>query len=201
MLGAVECSFKKEIKPYEGYEMWSRLLCWDRKWIYIVTHFVKKGAVVPDGYTLDDGSSFLTGLFGQKKGLRKAKKDTATETNGTAVPSVPHKAIFASAISKYVIKLGRLTVHPEVMLDLSGVLPPRPGGWNTMSGTESPANGEVEIKEDISCADSEWTWEKIVAENERGLKYAEHFAALDGLHEEFTGEDRPAIGEYRDLLW
>src|SRR5450432_1739999 len=28
MLGAVHCSFKKEIKPYEGYEMWSRILCW-----------------------------------------------------------------------------------------------------------------------------------------------------------------------------
>lgn len=33
MLGGVACSFKREIGIYEGYEMWSRILCWDRKWI------------------------------------------------------------------------------------------------------------------------------------------------------------------------
>jgi hypothetical protein len=203
MLGAVECSFKKEIKPYEGYEMWSRILCWDRKWIYIVTHFVKKGAVMPDGYTLDDGS-FAGTLFGTRgrASSRSKKGVAAANSNGSAEPKGPHKAIFATALSKYVTKLGRLTIHPEVMMNLSGVLPPRPGGWATMSGTETQANGTAEsVPVEQASGDDEWTWQRVEAENKRGLEYAEHFAVLEGLHEEFTGEDRPAIGAYRDFLW
>jgi len=51
-LGAVSCSFRRELKPYESYELWSRVLTWDEKWIYIVTHFVRKGAVLPRKYSL-----------------------------------------------------------------------------------------------------------------------------------------------------
>ncbi|KJZ76898.1 hypothetical protein HIM_03775 [Hirsutella minnesotensis 3608] len=47
MLGAVSCSFKREIGAYRGYELWSRVLCWDRKWLYVMTHFVPKGAARP----------------------------------------------------------------------------------------------------------------------------------------------------------
>lgn len=32
-LGAVSCSFRKEINPFERYEMWTRVLSWDRKWV------------------------------------------------------------------------------------------------------------------------------------------------------------------------
>lgn len=31
-LGGISCLFKKEILPYKKYEMWTRVLCWDRKW-------------------------------------------------------------------------------------------------------------------------------------------------------------------------
>ena len=140
MLGAVQCSFKKEIAPYEPYEMWSRILCWDRKWIYVVSHFVKKGAVKPTEYSISPPSSLLGSIFG-RKAKKPAKNDLVTEHmdgNGHALePKIPNKAIFASAISKYVMKLGRLTVHPEVVIEASGLLPPRPGGWNTMSGLKS----------------------------------------------------------------
>lgn len=223
MLGAVSCSFKREIAPYEAYEMWSRILCWDRKWIYVVTHFVKKGAVKPAGYTLNaPSSSLLSSLFGskkkdKKKGVNGAAKGTTTESwNASALPlpvepKVPNKAIFASAISKYVMKLGRLTVHPEVVLDASGLLPPRPGGWNTMSGKPAEAaqqnghaivgaNGAVTENGSAETRGEEWDWKRIEAENERGMEFARHFAALDGLDQTFSGEDGPALGEYNDFL-
>lgn len=212
MLGAVECSFKREILPYEAYEMWSRVLAWDRKWLYVVTHFVKKGAVRPDGYTLDDGSvGAWLGL--QSKKMASAEKATGKSNglvaeatkrgvDGIMGPAVPHKAVFASAISKYVIKLGRLTVHPEVMIEASGLLPPKPGGWNLMNGTATPANGTAaEAQPSEASSGDNWDWQRIEQEKTKGLKYAEHFAALDGLHEAFTGEDRPALGKYRDFIW
>jgi hypothetical protein len=194
MLGGVMCSFKREIGMYQPYEMWSRVLCWDRKWLYIVTHFVKKGTVRPEAYILDDGS------WWGGKGYKKVKQNI-----GSISQEVDEKAIFASAISKYVVKLGRLTVHPEVSLGASGLLPPRPGGWASMAGPSGESTPEtlevVEENESQVPESGEWDWKRIEAENKKGLKYVEHFAALDGLHNEFTGSRAAALGRYRDFLW
>jgi hypothetical protein len=190
MLGGVMCTFKREIGMYQGYEMWSRVLCWDRKWLYVVTHFVKKGAIRPKAYILTDGTWFGRGY---KEIHRKENAE------------VDEKAIFASAISKYVIKLGRLTVHPEVSLAASRLLPARPGGWATMTGPSGESTPETlnvekeDTTEDENPAD--WDWERIDAQNKKGLKFVEHFGALDGLHEEFSGSQTPALGKYRDFLW
>jgi hypothetical protein len=194
MLGSVECTFKREIGMYQGYEMWSRLLCWDRKWLYVMTHFVKKGAVRPRSYILTNGSWF--GGKGYKlEGDGKAGSEELDE-----------KTIFASAISKYVVKLGRLTVRPEVMLESSGLLPEKPGGWvtaNEESGDSTPETLDVELEDGAATANNatsvEWDWKRIVAENQRGLKFAEHLAALDGLHHEFSGSRASALGRYTDF--
>lgn len=37
IIGSVTTSFKKEIRIFQEYEVWSRILTWDRKWLYIVT--------------------------------------------------------------------------------------------------------------------------------------------------------------------
>jgi hypothetical protein len=198
IVGGVMCSFKKEIGIYQGYEMWSRLLCWDRKWIYVVSHFIKKGAVKPKRYVLSDGTWFGTGY----RDVQNAKGDGDFD----------EKNILASAITKYVVKLGRLTVHPEVLLQASGLLPERPGGWHTMTGNSGESTPETLVSEyEIKTTetdkapkddlDTEWGWERVVAENERGLKLAEHFAALDGLTSEFSGSKTAALGRYKDFLW
>jgi hypothetical protein len=122
---------------------------------------------------------------------------------------VDEESVFASAISKYVVKLGRLTIHPEILLQASDLLPERPGGWHTMSGPSGESTSEtsemetshvmVEQSEEAEAND-EWDWRRIVAKNERGLKYAGHFSALDGLIEEFSGSKTAALGKYRDFL-
>ncbi|KAG9235057.1 hypothetical protein BJ875DRAFT_283722 [Amylocarpus encephaloides] len=195
MLGSVMCSFKREIGIYEPYEMWSRVLCWDRKWIYVVSHFVKKGTVKPKAYILEDGS-----LFG-KKGFKQVRGDGKIRSK-----EVDEKSIFATGISKYVVKLGRLTTHPEVLLQSSNILPPKPGGWATMSGPSgesTPEVLEVEAPEEVvDLKSTEWDWKRIEAENKKGLKFAAHFAALDELHHEFTGSQAPALGKYNEgFLW
>ena len=117
MLGAVSCSFKREIKPYKAYEVLGRLLCWDRKWMYIVSHFVRKGAVRPTGYLLQPW-----------RRSQDRKDKNGKETEGSAEKTGPNPAIFASAISKYVFKKGRLTIPPERILQDSGLLPSKPEG-------------------------------------------------------------------------
>ncbi|TVY30589.1 Uncharacterized protein LHYA1_G000550 [Lachnellula hyalina] len=122
------------------------------------------------------------------------------KVDGEGGKDVDEKAIFASAISKYVIKLGRLTVHPEVFLQASDMLPPKPGGWSSMSnsGESTPETLEVETTE-VEVTD-EWDWRRVEAENKRGLAIAEHLGALDTLHHEFTGSQAPAVGRYRDFI-
>lgn len=41
MLASASCIFKQQIMPYERYAMWSRILCWDHKWFWVVTWFVE----------------------------------------------------------------------------------------------------------------------------------------------------------------
>jgi hypothetical protein len=70
------------------------------------------------------------------------------------------------------------------------------------SGESTPETLEVE-KEEATESESttEWDWKRIDAQNKKGLAFVEHFAALDGLHNEFSGSQTPALGRYRDFLW
>ncbi|KAK7739784.1 hypothetical protein SLS62_011226 [Diatrype stigma] len=179
MLGAVECSFKREIKPYAKFEMWSRVLAWDRKWMYIVTHFVEKGTVKPRSW--DDG-----GRHGPTR-----KNDSA--------PQDWEKKIYATAISKYVFKIGRLTVHPAVIIGASGLLPERPGGWVTTTEngaakpTEPVTGGALDDEAESSTT---WDWRRTEEELNKGLQYAQQFASLDGMHGLFDGGEDGALGKF-----
>lgn len=52
ILGGAQCVWRKEIARYEKYELWTRVLSWDEKWIYLVTHFVKADVFVPGEYAM-----------------------------------------------------------------------------------------------------------------------------------------------------
>lgn len=134
-LGAVSCHFHREIKPYRRYEIWTRVLTWDRKWLYIVSHFVEADTFAPETYILQPW----------KKGKKRRVEDL-TEADKLKLK----KKIFASSIAKYVVKKGRLTIPPEMVLERSRMLPPRPegvpmlGAWTPVpsrnpSGNNTPA--------------------------------------------------------------
>ena len=165
-LGAVSCHFKKEIKPYQGYEIWTRILSWDQKWIYLVSHIVKPGAVPPENFALQPW----------KKGK---VPDKPIDTSNADLREEWKSAVFATSLAKYVIKHGRQTVPPEIVLRNSDLLPPKPG---------EGANGNSAKPFSDKTAQDEWTWEGVEQERQRGLRLAEHFGALDGpegLHDEF----------------
>ncbi|KAF6827471.1 capsule polysaccharide biosynthesis protein [Colletotrichum plurivorum] len=42
LLAGTSCMFKREIPVGAAFDMHSRILTWDRKWIYVVTHFSEK---------------------------------------------------------------------------------------------------------------------------------------------------------------
>ncbi|KGQ05071.1 Uncharacterized protein BBAD15_g9681 [Beauveria bassiana D1-5] len=171
MLGSVSCSFKREIGAYRSYEMWSRILCWDRKWAYIVTHFVPTGTE-----WLDPGFA----------GYRVRR--------GTDASGGWETKIHATAISKYVFKLGRLTVHPAVVFEASGLLPTRPGGW--VSGENQLGDESVDLSHVDLEADGEWTWQRVEASRRQGMETAHHVQELESLHDTFDGGTNGAIAVY-----
>ncbi|KAF4981620.1 hypothetical protein FZEAL_2632 [Fusarium zealandicum] len=176
MLGAVECSFRREIPAYKNFEMWSRVLSWDRKWLYIVTHFVPKGAARP--------TSWLDPRFYK----------TATRGAQDAAGGWDRK-IYATAISKYVFKLGRFTVHPAIVLGgESGLLPTRPGGWTT--GDQQLGDLSADLSDIDLDDDDEWDWRRVEAQRRKGMELASHFQELDKLQDVFDGGSLGALGKF-----
>ncbi len=221
-LGAVCCSFRKEINPFEKYEMWTRVMSWDRKWVYMVTHFVRKDAVKPKRFSMYP---------------RQKNKNAGTRSVDKA-----EDAIIASALSKLVFKKGRLTIPPEVMLQASGLLPPRPADlallqteiyaapakrnvsqqifdvpfrffekfdlvWEAARNALIPEPEEQRDQSRDGSPDGtaaekadQWTWDKVEEERLRGLEMANKLAGLEGLSREFTAE-ADALGKHSDLWW
>lgn len=189
VLGSVYCSFKREIKPFELYEMHSKVISWDKKWMYILTCFMRP----------------------------------AGKAGG-------EKTLLATALSKYVVKKGRLTVSPERILHASGYLPAPPAEMQGKSApfdssTEAsaigtPASGDegitatggvdgslvrevLKIENDYipgrevleeqqkansdSWSSEEWTWGRIEQERLRGLSVVNGYINLDDkLHQEWA---------------
>lgn len=221
-LGAVSCHFHREIAPYQRYEIWTRLLTWDRKWLYIVSHFVEAETFTPEGYALQPWKKAKTPK-GTKKGSERGRWEHLCEKDRKAL----ERKIFASSIAKYVVKKGRLTVPPEMVLERSRMLPPRPsgmmvlGGWSPqrsvspslgretaeMSGAESSGDSspaKVMLEESLFASDvveEGWTWERVEEERQKGLKFAEAYDSLEGLKGVFAGGEGVAMGEFPDLVW
>lgn len=180
-LGGISCLFKREIPPYQKFEMWTRLLCWDRKWFYLVTHLVKPGVAQPESWTLQP--------WKQSKS-RSANVD----------PEKLKGAVYATALAKYVIKRGRITVPPEQALVDSEMVPLKPEGWE-YHGPVPEQNEQNETSLPRVVQPDEWNWDIIEAERLRGLEIASKFAAMDGLHDFFDGGKEGVLGEYADLLF
>jgi len=188
-LGGVSCHFKREIKPYERYDIWTRVLAWDRKWIYLVSHFVAAGTVQPTDWLLQPwkngkgkskrrsrGQSWATGEKGA--GGRMQRKDSGVgveaETNEQGDEQEQQqkwrKAVFATSVARYVVKKGRLTVAPEECFRRADLLPTKTAG-NDVADCDDNSDSTA------------WTWQNVEAKRLQGLQYAEKFAALEELHD------------------
>lgn len=208
-VGGVSCTFKKELKPYVPYELWTRVLSWDEKWIYIVTHFVKAGVMKPINYT----------LYPQQNDNMDEKRQPTT-----MLELEENDAVVATALSRCVFKQGRRTIAPTIMLQLSGLLPtgspdataiskstntssPKPTrGRTSRRNKRSPTPPSPSTSTD-SGIDMDMDDEKancselhrIERERRRGLQIASTLTppAQNPLEKEFTA-DCEALGRHRD---
>ena len=165
-----------------------------------------------------NGQGWLSSFMTPKAKEAERAPETAESVNGAE-----KKDIFAFAISKYVFKSGRRTINPELVFQRCGALPtkpensePSPSSTNEDSGlaeqyiangTDTPGTPESldeVLQSSLTPAeDGEkgWTWDMIEKERRRGMDIARLMGDLDTLKTEFTGNSKPALGLYRDLLW
>jgi hypothetical protein len=150
ILGGVQCTFRKQIKPYQPYEMWTRVMSWDDKWLYIVTHFVPKNKFIPGAYELQSMP---------KTRRQPLMRDKANGDDDSK------RHVYASAISRYIFKSGRQTVTPGEMFRRCGLLHPQDQATIGDSGSEAETNEKVEQarKEALSIARLENGWDSVHA--------------------------------------
>lgn len=178
-LGAVSCTFKKELLPYETYDMWTRILSWDEKWLYIVTHFVKKGSAIhPRRSSLYPEQSGRNSQTVDQDIIESKNTESAATASGAA-----QYPIAASAMSKVVFKNGRRTIKPSEMIAASGLS--RGGDKSTLDGSE-----EQGAKSAQACEDA------VEKERERGLRLASMLANQTELEKEFDAD--VALGRHHD---
>ncbi|KAH8588206.1 hypothetical protein B0O99DRAFT_525415 [Bisporella sp. PMI_857] len=189
MLGAVSCHFRREIKPLEKYEVWTRVLCWDKKWLYIVSHFVTKGETAP--VACKQRSSKREPEVNRRRQSRENEGNMPFQME----KSRSSKLIRASALSKYVFKQGRRTKPPEEVMKELNLIPPPPDHIFELAKDCKTTEDSQEIPY------AEWDWHRIQQENERGLKIASQFDGMDALHETFSGDSSDALGYYSDWPW
>lgn len=170
---------------------------------------MKKGAIKPDSYVLQPWKN-------PKKAKSEEQKKREEEEDLT-------KYVFATSLARYVFKKGRLTINPEIVLERSKLLPPRPSGVGfpprseaegsaaatpftpatpSMNGSGSYVNVGDELQSKLAgvqnpeSSDDTWTWDDMEKERLRGLKLASHFDALSALHGEVRGGD--VLGKFGD---
>jgi len=103
-LGGVSVIFKAEIKPYERYSISSRILTWDDKWLYIISHFTRYKKTIPGHSKSPVVASAISKYVFKRKRLTIPPEQVLTALH--LLPARPHERsgsnVF-SAIEKDVI--------------------------------------------------------------------------------------------------
>jgi len=146
ILGSVHASFLKEIKPYERYQVRSRVLGWDQKWILIGSVFVRPKNAKDRTREAKDRARRAK-LEGKSEADIKADQDENDQG----------EVLLATCLSKYVVKKGRYTVPPERCWVSAGWLPEKPADQTApppavdssvaMTPDSEQTNGEVKLTE------------------------------------------------------
>ena len=207
-LGGVSAFFRREIKPFQRFEVWTRVLAWDGKWLYLVQHFVEIGKVKRGKALLQDQKR--DGWLSWTRQRAGRRQELSTGQNGAVqeeeeeLKRGTHPAIFATVIAKYVFKQGRKSHPPDRFIRAAGLLPLRPQGngnvpeANTNGHLSNPDEPTQRSNDDLTEAkvSNQWDWEKVEQERLRGMRMAELYAKLDGLNEEFSGDGSVILGQY-----
>ena len=207
VLGGVTCTVKGK------YEIWTRVLSWDEKWVYIISHIVKPGRMNPTTY-----SDHLR----RKSGTRYSKKTAsipdksiqARELANASESSPTLSAVYAVSIAKYAFKRGCVTIPAITFLEVCDLLPvlPAESSGNMSSTSQSPddvslsssvymdarISGLREIinsKKSVVDSDDD-LWQTLEPKRLKHLGLTKHVAGLDQGFGLFAADEEVAFARF-----
>jgi hypothetical protein len=180
VLGSVHASFRREIQPYERYEVRSRLLGWDAKWLVIGSWFVRPA---PKG---KNGEEVVLASALSKYVVKKGRFTVSPESCFQHAGLLPEKTVGETnhaaggegrGESKWEpVANGHANGHVE---GLTATAAPDVLGQAVDLDKAKPVHAKLET--------AEWDWDRVEKERLRGLELAKGWLALDAdLLQEFS---------------
>ncbi|CAD6573166.1 MAG: hypothetical protein ASARMPRED_005920 [Alectoria sarmentosa] len=186
-LGAVKCSFRREIRPYERYEMWTRVLTWETKWLYTITHFIRKDA---QNESIVCATAISKCVF--KSGRRTIPPEVMLHASGLLPREVIARPIRPAAVRHHTT-LGRVPQLKDGGLHKFHFDPTTP----TVQRSEFLEGDEWMGRQGKESQTEGWTAEKIESERQRGMGVV-NVGDLDDLMHDFLA-DVVVLGRHFDL--
>ncbi|RMZ80272.1 hypothetical protein DV738_g2848, partial [Chaetothyriales sp. CBS 135597] len=197
ILGSVHTTFHKEIKGYERYEVRSRVLGWDKKWVVIISFFIRPAK--RRGGKEELLASSLSKYVVKKKRFT-VSPDRCLRESGLLPPAPPkdeEKAVESSTESGSTVLVGSAptpgteeseSATPQSDNEISGR--PLPGSALAAAEVFESLSNAVHHTQRRQAEDDiaglieepkalEWDWYRIEAERVRGLEKARAWLALD----------------------
>jgi len=119
ILAGSQGRFLRELKPFQSYDVVSRILAWDDANLHVATYFVQRNLKVA-----------LLGEKGTIAGPAELLRDDKLR-----------KGIFAVLVSRYVVRVGRVKVTPVELLRAAGI-----GGFEEVEVEEARLRGLDYVK-------------------------------------------------------
>ena len=179
VLGGVECSFRRSIKPGQRYDIVTRIIGWDQKWCFVVSHFVKEGVFRPRAFS-DQGKGVKV-----KKEVRDGNGDLEKGNSGESESDGDGKdAVLAVVMGKMVFKNGRKTIPPAEVLGECGLVPAieegASFGWRTVGKPVDDAGAGDGSEPRVNAIDQQMVIAKAIEERRLwGLEVAQSINSLD----------------------
>jgi len=207
ILGSVHTSFHREIKPYELYEIRSRLLGWDQKWLVIGSFFIRpatKGGrgevllasclskyVVKKGrFTVSPTRCLTTAgwLPPAPENSNSSPSQAASTASGTPLPSTIKSLIQPAGTSDTATPDGIAAPIPESAAEVTAAVMEKLESAAAEVASSSNQATLTDLLQPLTKADKPgaWDWHRIDMERLRGLQIAANWLDLDkDLSEEF----------------
>ncbi|KIV92245.1 hypothetical protein PV10_06702 [Exophiala mesophila] len=200
ILGSVHTSFHREIKPYQLYEVRSRVLGWDKKWLVILTYFIRPASKGKDEVVLASALS----KYVIKKGRFTVAPERCLTTAGWLPPrpadsqsgagqNRESSAASESPLNDQVQSSQLSQTEPSIIStpDNDGIAAPVPE--SAVDATASFIE-KLESAAHLASASNtidplipltkledagEWDWHRIEMERTRGIQIAAAWLSLD----------------------
>lgn len=200
ILGSVHTSFHREIKPYELYEVRSRVLGWDQKWLVIASFFIrpatKKGKdevllasalskyVVKKGrFTVSPTRCLTTAgwLPPAPENSNSSPAQAASSTSGTPLPSTLTPLIQVGGKSDTATPDGIAAPIPESAAEVTAAVVEKLESAAAEAATSSAQASLADPLLPLTKLDKSgaWDWHRIDMERLRGLQVAANWLDLD----------------------